>query len=63
MWDVKVVLEYLRNSPENNVLSDNTLTFKLVLLFALTLASRTSEMINLNFNYFPKSQLLYFLLM
>ena len=32
LGDVEIALEYLRNLPENNLLSDKTLTFKVVLL-------------------------------
>ena len=59
MWDVKIVLEYSRNLAEDNFLLDKALTFKLVLLLTLILASRASEMTNLNFDYLPKSQSVY----
>ena len=35
IWDVEVVLEYLTNLPENNLLSDKTITFQLVHWLAL----------------------------
>ena len=40
IWVVQVVLEYLRNLPENNLLLDKTVTLKVVFLLALTSASR-----------------------
>ena len=49
----EVVLEYLRNFSEENLLSDKSLTFRLVLLLALTSASRPSEMPNLNLKHLP----------
>ena len=58
--DVEVVLEKLKKLTESNLLFDRkqplTLTFKLVLLLALTAASRASEMTDLNLNYLSKSQ-------
>ena len=59
IWDVEVVLEYLRNLPENNLLSDKTLPFKVVLLLVLTSTSRALEIKNLNLNYLSKSQSVY----
>ena len=59
IWDVEVVLKYLRTLPDNNLLSDKVLTLKLVLLLALTSASRASEMTNLNLRYFNKTPSLY----
>ena len=40
-WDVQVVLDFVKNKWENfNSISDRDLTFKLVILLALTSASR-----------------------
>lgn len=46
--------------PENNLISDKALTFKLLLLLVLTSASKASEMTDLNLNYLSKSQSAYF---
>lgn len=44
IWNINAVLQYLRDRPENNLLSGKTVTLKLVLLPGLTSASRASEM-------------------
>ena len=54
--DVEVVLEYLGDLPENNILSDKTLTRNLLFLIALTSALTASEMTNLGLKHLPKSQ-------
>ena len=48
IWNIDAVLQYLRDRPENNLLSGKTLTLKLVLFPGLTSASRASEMTNLS---------------
>lgn len=50
--DVEVVLEYLGDLPENNLLSDKTLTRNLLFLLALTSALTASEMTNLGLNIY-----------
>ena len=56
IWDVEVVQKF---STKNNLLSNKTLPFKLVLLLALISASRASEVTDLNLDYLSKSQSVY----
>ena len=59
IWDVETVLIYLRSQPEDNDLSNKLLTLKLVLLIALTSASRASELTNLNKKCLLRSEVYY----
>lgn len=56
VWDVQQVLKYLKNLPENNLLTDKQLTLKVMILLALTAASRVSETSYLNTDYFVKHE-------
>ena len=47
-WDVKLVLDYIKNKGDNDCLSDKTLTWKTAMLIALTNASRAHEIKNIN---------------
>ncbi|MEO0683599.1 MAG: tyrosine-type recombinase/integrase [Cyanobacteria bacterium J06649_11] len=59
IWDVDVVLAYIRTLPVDDSISDKLLSYKLVTLLALTAASRVSEITNLDINYLAKSSNLY----
>lgn len=54
IWDVEMVLNYLREIPENNLLSDKLITLKLTILLALTSAARASELTNLDISFLQK---------
>ena len=63
IWNIDAVLQYLRDRPENNVLSGKTVTLKLVLSTGLTSASPASEMSKFELEIFNKVTIsLYFLL-
>ena len=62
IWDVEAVLNHLQSLPENNFLSDKLLTLKLVILLALTSASRASDLTNLSSDYYAKLGLTYMFL-
>ena len=50
IWDVDVVLAYIRTFLVNDSISDKLISYKLVTLLALTAASRVSVITNLDIN-------------
>lgn len=54
IWDVKQVLKYLASLPPDTSINDKLLTYKLVMLMALTSASRASEICHLDIRYMSK---------
>ena len=59
IWDVDVVLFYMKALPNNTALSDKLLTMKLTMLLALTAASRGSELKLLDIRYMAKTDSCY----
>ena len=55
IWDVEVVLTYLKSLPIDDSINDKLLTLKLTTILALTSASRASENTNLDIRYLAKS--------
>ena len=51
MWDVELVLKYIKDLPGNFSLSDKIITQKLTILLVLTAASRSSELKYLDINF------------
>ena len=56
MWDIETVLGYLRSFPINKFLSTKILTLKLTMLLALRSTSRCSEIRQLDFRFYTKSE-------
>lgn len=56
VWDVEIVLKYFLSLPDSENLSDKLLTFKITMLLALSSASRSSELKNLDLQYMAKSE-------
>ena len=48
IWDVEVVVRYIKNLPHNEALTDKLLTLKLTILLSLAAASRVSELTYFN---------------
>ena len=55
IWDVQVVLQYLKSLGNNELLCLSDLTHKLTMLLALTAASRASAIQHLNLHYMCKN--------
>ena len=51
MWDVDIVLQYIRRLPRNEELSFQSLSHKLAMLMALTNADRSSDLAALDLDY------------
>ena len=51
MWDVDIVLSYLKDLPNNESLSFQMLTHKLAMLLALSNADRASDLAALDLRY------------
>ena len=56
IWDINVVLTYLKSLPENDHLSDQQLTQKLTTLLALTSGSRNHEIHHLDVRFMAISE-------
>ena len=59
IWDVETVLDFLRELPGNDLLSDKLLTPKVSMLLSLLSASRVSEITNLRVDYLTKHSSVY----
>ena len=59
IWDVETVLDFLRELPGNDLLSDKLLTPKVSMLLSLLSASRVSEITNLRMDYLTKHSSFY----
>ena len=57
IWNVQLVLDYLKKHfPDNKKLTDRQLTLKVTILLALTSASRTGGLHNLDIRFMAKTE-------
>jgi len=59
VWDVEIVLRYIKTLPIDDSISDKMFTLKRTTLLSLTAASRVSEITNLNINFLNRSTTFY----